>query len=168
MLADLRPEQADTREILTSLPEVQAATLRVASATKRLMTIYTPDLEPILYDQPKFLDTVKRLVLASGYAKVRVLLADPARALYESSRFIGLARRITSYIEVRHLHPKYRDQQSAFLIGDDRAVLYRLDSKRWDGIYHPGDPAIARRYLDYFNEAWDASDPDAETRQRHL
>jgi hypothetical protein len=68
---------------------VQAATPRVGSATKRLMTIYTPDLEPILYDQPKFLDTVKRLVLASGYAKVRVLLADPARALYESSGSSG-------------------------------------------------------------------------------
>jgi hypothetical protein len=168
VLADRQKEQVDTREILTSLQEVQAATLRVASATKRLMTIYTPDLEPILYDQPKFLDTVKRLVLASGYAKVRVLLADPARALYESSRFIGLARRITSYIEVRHLHPQYRNQQSAFLIGDDRAILYRLDSKRWDGIYHSGDPAIARPYLDSFNQAWDASDPDAETRQRYL
>jgi hypothetical protein len=168
LLADRLPKEGDTREILTSLEDVQAATLRVASATKRLMTIYTPDLEPVVYDQPKFLDTVKRLVLASGYAKVRVLLADPARAMYESSRFIALARRITSYIEVRHLHPRYREQQSAFLIGDDRAILYRQHSKRWDGIYHPGDPGIARPYLDYFNEAWDASDPDAETRQRHL
>ncbi len=168
MLPDRRDDQGDAREILTSLEEVQAATLRIASATKRIMTMYTPDLEPVLYDQPKFLDTVKRLVLASGYAKVRVLLSDPARALYESSRFITLARRITSYIEVRHLDPRYREQQSAFLIGDDRAVLYRLDAKRWDGIYHPGDPGIARPYLDYFNEAWDASDPDAETRQRRL
>lgn len=168
MLADRRREEGDTREILTSLEEVQAATLRVALATKRLMTVYTPDLEPLLYDQPRFIDTVKRLVLASGYAKVRVLLADPARAMYESSRFIALARRITSYIEVRHLHPRFREQQPAFLIGDDRAIVYRLDSKRWDGIYHPGDAGIARPYLDYFNEAWDASDPDAETRQRHL
>lgn len=168
MLPDRRQNQGDTREILTSLEEVQAATLRVASATKRMMSMYTPDLEPVLYDQPKFLDTVKRLVLASGYAKVRVLLSDPARALYESSRFITLARRITSCIEVRHLNPRFREQQCAYLIGDDRAILYRLDAKRWDGIYHPGDPGIVRPYLDQFGEAWDASDPDVETRQYHL
>lgn len=168
MLAEKRQKEGDTREILTTLEEVQAATLRVALATRRLMTIYTPDLEPQLYDQPKFIDTVKRLVLASGYAKVRVLLADPSRAMYESSRFVSLARRITSYIELRHLNPRFRDRKQAFLIGDDRNVLYRLDSKRWDGIYQAGDPAIARPYLDAFDEAWDASDPDVETRQRHL
>lgn len=168
MLAENRRTEGDRREVLTTLEEAQAATLRVALATRRLMTIYTPDLEPQLYDQPKFIDTVKRLVLASGYAKVRVLLSDPSRALYESSRFVALARRITSYIELRHLHPRFRERKQAFLIGDDRHVVYRLDSSRWDGVYHSGDPGIARPYLDAFDEAWDASDPDAETRQRHL
>ena len=168
VLTELLEDRPGTRAILTTREEVQAATLRVAQATRRLMAIHTTDLEPALYDQPKFIDTVKRLVLGSGYAKGRVLIADPSRALYESSRFITLARRITSYIEIRHAHPRYRENPPAFIIGDDRAVVYRISSARWDAIHDLGDPAIARLYLDFFDEAWDASHPDAETRQLHI
>jgi hypothetical protein len=165
-----QPRQLETapRAILSSLDEVRAASLQVATVATRLLAMYTQDLEPQVYDQPKFIDAIKRLVLARGYAKVRVLLADPARAVYESSRFVGLARRITSYIEIRHAHPEYRNTQSAFLIADDRALVYRLQASRWDGIVEMNDPAVARRYLNFFDEAWTASAPHAETRQQHL
>ncbi len=39
----------------------------------------TPDLEPEIYDQPPFLEIIKRFVLARSFAKVRVLLRDQAR-----------------------------------------------------------------------------------------
>jgi hypothetical protein len=164
------PDQLDAgeRTILSSLDEVRAASLQVATAATRLLAMYTQDLEPLVYDQPKFIEAVKRLVLARGYAKVRVLMADPARAVYESSHFVALARRITSYIEIRHAHPEFRNSQSAFLIADDRSLVYRLQASRWDGIVAMNDPAVARHYLNFFDEAWTASAPHAETRQQHL
>jgi len=158
----------ETRNIVSTLDEVRTASVQVASRATRLLAMYTQDLEPQVYDQPKFIDAIKKLVLARGYAKVRVLLADPARAVYESSRFVGLARRITSYIEIRHAHPDFRGNRAAFLIADDRAVVYRSDASRWDGIVELNDPAVARRYLDYFDQAWLGSAPHAETRQLHL
>ena len=80
----------------------------------------------------------------------------------------GLARRITSYIEIRHAHRDFRGNRAAFLIADDRAIVYRSDASRWDGILEMNDPAVARRYLDMFDEAWHGSAPHAETRQLHL
>lgn len=160
--------QAENRTILSSVDEVRAASVQVANAATRLLAMYTRDLEPLVYDQPKFIDAIKKLVLARGYAKVRVLIADPAKTVYESSRFIGLARRITSYIEIRHAHPDFRANRAAFLIADDRAIVYRSDASRWDGILEMSDAAIARRYLDFFDEAWLGSAPHAETRQLHL
>lgn len=164
------PQQGriETRSILSTLEEVRAASIQVATTATRLLTMYTQDLEPLVYDQPQFLEAVKRLVLARGYAKVRVLLVDPARAVYESSRFIALARRITSHIQIRRASPESRTSQAAFLIADDRALVYRLDAQRWDGIAEMNDPIVARRYLNFFDEAWTASAPDAETRQQHL
>jgi hypothetical protein len=158
----------ETRNIVSTLDEVRAASVQVASRATRLLAMYSQDLEPQIYDQPKFIDAIKKLVLARGYAKVRVLLADPAKAVYESSRFIGLARRITSYIEIRHAHPDFRGNRAAFLVADDRAVVYRADATRWDGIVELNDPAVARRYLEYFDQAWLGSSPHAETRQLHL
>jgi hypothetical protein len=130
--------------------------------------MYTQDLEPHVYDQPQFLETVKKLVLAKSYAKVRVLLADPSRVVYEGSKFVHLARRITSHIEIRRVKSETRDNQSAFLIADDRALVYRLQASRWEGILEMNDPVVSRRYLNYFDEIWIASEPEAETRQQHL
>lgn len=168
MLTTPTQRASETRTILSSLDEVRAASLKVASSANRLLAMYTQDLEPLVYDQPQFIDAIKKLVLARGYAKVRVLLADPARAVYESSRFVGLARRITSYIEIRHAHPEFRGSQAAFLVADDRAVVYRHDASRWDGFLELNDPATARSHLDLFDEAWIGSAPHAETRQLHL
>ena len=109
-----------------------------------------------------------KIVLAKSYAKVRVLLADPSRVVYEGSKFVHLARRITSHIEIRRVKSETRDNQSAFLIADDRALVYRLQASRWEGILEMNDPVVSRRYLNYFDEIWIASEPEAETRQQHL
>ncbi len=63
--------------MLTSLDEVRAAVNEVAATAQRLISIYTPDLEPDLYDQSAFLEIIKHFVLARSFAKVRVLLAEP-------------------------------------------------------------------------------------------
>lgn len=164
------PRQSVTgvRSIIATLDETRAAAQQVALAARRLLTMYTQDLEPAVYDQPQFLETVKKMVLSRNYAKVRVLLADPSRVIYEGSKFVHLARRITSHIEIRHVKASRRDNQAAFLIADDRALVYRLQASRWDGIVDMNDAAVARRYLNYFDEVWIASEPEAETRQQHL
>jgi len=163
-----RQSVTGSRAILTTLEETQAAALQVAQSAARLLTIYTQDLEPQVYDRPLFLETIKRLILGKSYAKVRVLVVDPGRVMHEASKFVGLARRITSHIEIRHAHPDHRSNASAFLIADDRALLYRLQAARWDGICEMSDPSVARRYLTFFDEVWQASNPDRETRELRL
>lgn len=154
-----------TRTILTSLDEVRAAALRVAASATRMLTMYTQDVEPEIYDQPSFVEAIKRLILARSYAKVRVLIADPARTRFEASKFIGVARRITSHIEVRHLRADLRNNSTSFLIADERALLYRLQCTRWDGLVEMNDPLVSRRYLAYFDDVWQASEPHLELRQ---
>jgi hypothetical protein len=67
--------------VISSLEEMRSAVDTVAASAQRLMSIYTPDLEPELYDQNGFLEIVKRFVLARRFAKVRVLLSDSGRLL---------------------------------------------------------------------------------------
>jgi len=83
-----------TRTILTTMPEVREASLKVAKSAQRLLSIFTQDLEPLIYGEEPFLEAIKRLVLARSYAKVRVLLADPSRAMVDNNRFLALARRL--------------------------------------------------------------------------
>jgi len=151
--------------VIGSLDEMRAAVDAVAASAQRLMSIYTPELEPDLYDQNGFLEIVKRFVLARRFAKVRVLLSDSGRLLRDNNRFIAMGRRLTSCIDIRPAVGQLQQRACAYLIADDRAIVYRVHSDRWDGVADLNNPPIARQYLDEFDEIWHASSPDELARQ---
>jgi hypothetical protein len=144
---------------------MRAAVDAVASSAQRLMSLYTPDLEPDLYDQNSFLEIVKRFVLARRFAKVRVLLGDTGRLLRDSNRFIAMGRRLTSCIDIRPAAMPAKQRACGYLIADDRAIVYRVNSERWDGVADLNNPPVARQYLDEFDEIWQASSADELARQ---
>ena len=156
---------ASTRTIVTTMPEVRAASLQVAQSAQRLLSIFTHDLEPLIYGEEPFLEAIKRLVLARSYAKVRVLLADPSRAMVANNRFLALARRLTSCIDMRTMSQEYAASAGAFIIADDKALVYRLQADGWDGIADMNDPAVVRRYLTFFDEVWNMSMQESQMRQ---
>jgi hypothetical protein len=143
-----------TRTILTTMPEVRESSLKVAKSAQRLLSIFTHDLEPLIYGEEPFLEAIKRLVLARSYAKVRVLLADPSRAMADNNRFLGLARRLTSCIDLRAMSVDYAASAGAFIKAD-----------RWDGIADMNDPAVVRKYLNFFDEVWQTSMQESRMRQ---
>lgn len=155
----------DHVRVIGSLEEMRAAVDAVASSAQRLMSIYTPDLEPELYDQNGFLEIVKRFVLARRFAKVRVLLSDPNHLLRDNNRFIAMGRRLTSCIDIRPAVGVSQQRARAYLIADDRAIVYRVHADRWDGVADLDNPPIARQYLDEYDEIWHASAPDELLRQ---
>ena len=154
-----------TRTILYTMPEVREASLKVAKSAQRLLSIFTQDLEPLVYGEEPFLEAIKRLVLARSYAKVRVLLADPSRAMLDNNRFLALARRLTSCIDLRAMSQEYPASAGAFIIADDQALVYRMRIDRWDGISDMNDPAVVRRYLNFFDEVWQTEQQESQMRQ---
>jgi hypothetical protein len=164
-LGSALPDSSGTREqnqirVISSLEEMRAAVDAVAAGAQRLMSIYTPDLEPELYDQNSFLEIVKRFVLARRFAKVRVLLSDSGRLLRDNNRFIAMGRRLTSCIDIRPAAVQAKPRAGGYLIADDRAIVYRVKLDRWDGVADLNNPPVARQYLDEFDEIWHASSPD--------
>jgi len=158
----------NTRQLLSTRAEVRSAVVEVASLATRSMAIFTHDLEPEIYDHDDFLETIKRLVLARSFARVRVLIVDPSRAMKHGNRFVTIGRRLNSYIEFRNVKPDYRDHPEAFCIADETALVYRSDAIRWEGMADTCEPAIARSYLNIFDEIWNACEVDPELRQMHL
>ena len=145
--------------LVGSLDEVRLEATRIARSAQRLLTVHTHGLEPDLYAHPPFLNAVKRLVLGRRYAKVRVLIVEPARIQFEHNPFIALARKLTSYIEIRHADRAHRCDPSSYLVADDGAFLCRPNQARWEGIAHLRATHAARAFLDRFDVAWDASAP---------
>ena len=152
-----RPAPPETLHVISSLDEVRTATETVAASGQRLISIMTPDLEPEIYDQGAFLEIIKRFVLGRSFAKVRVLLRDQARMGNGANRFVAMAHRLTSYLEIRIRAAQYRELTAAYCIADDRAIVYRLRADRSEGIAGFNNPPIARQYLQEFDAVWQAS-----------
>jgi hypothetical protein len=148
---------ADELQVLTSVTEVRQTTAAVIATGQRLISIFTPDLEPQLYDDPRVIEVIKRFVLSHSFAKVRVLLRDHTRHTGSGSRFMSMARRLTSYLELRILVPQFHHLTASYCIADDRGIVYRMHSERWDGIAAVNSPPVARQYLQDFDVAWLAS-----------
>ncbi len=152
-----RADGTGTRRILSTLDEYRAAVSELTTRAQRNLSIYTPNLEPMLYDQDCFLEPVKRLVLARSHARLRVLISDPGRAAREGNRFMQMARRLTSYIDLRNVASEFRNNPCSFIVADDKAIAFRQDAARWDGIVDFDDRQIVRHYLNYFDEMWAVS-----------
>ena len=150
----------ETLAVLTSLAEVRAAANEIAATAQRLISIYTPDLEPDLYDQSAFLEVIKHFVLTRSFAKVRVLLGEPTRVMRDSNRFVAMGRRLSSCIDIRYGAAQTQQRASAYLIADDRAIVYRMRADTWDGVADIDNQTAARLYLQEFDQVWNASAVD--------
>ncbi len=160
----LNRKSGETLTVLTSLAEVRAAVNEIAATAQRLLSIYTPDLEPDLYDQSAFLEVVKHFVLTRSFAKVRVLIGEPTRIMRDSNRFVAMGRRLSSCIDLRYAAAQLPQRASAYLIADDRAIVYRMRADSWDGVADINNPVAARVYLQEFDQVWNASAADSGLR----
>lgn len=158
----------DGRRILTTAREVREAVIDVADSASRQLSIFSHDLEPGIYDHEDFVAVVTRLVLASRFARVRVLVADPTRAVKDGHEFVTLGRRLSSFIEFRNVRPEYRNHAEAFCIADDHSIVYRSLAASWKGIAASRDPHAAGKYLDIFNDIWHACEIEREFRRLHV
>jgi hypothetical protein len=168
-VSTLRPNEENrtrgVRRVLSTKDETRAAIVEVASQANRGLAILTPDLEPDIYDHDDFLEMLKRFVLARSFARIRVLITDPRRALKTGNRFVEMGRRLNSYIEFRNLKPAHGERNEAFCIADDVAVVYRARSDSWDGMSDTYEPAVAKKYLTMFDALWHANGTESELRQ---
>lgn len=156
------------RQIISSKDETRAAVAMVTSLANRGLAILTPDLEPDVYDHEDVLETLKRFLLARSFARVRVLISDPLRTLKTGNRFVDMGRRLNSYIEFRNIKPEFRHHTDAFCIADDQAIVYRARADRWDGMLGTYEPAVAKKYLNIFDELWHACEVDAQLRRLNV
>jgi len=153
------------RWVISTREEMRQAVIDVAREASRKVSIFTHDLEPGIYDDPDFLEVIKRLILSQAYSRIRVLIADPTRAIKNGNTFVHLGRRLNTYIEFRHVREDLRTHAESFCIADETALVYRLQANRWEGIVDTYEPAVAKLYGKMFDEIWTASEVEMEFRQ---
>ena len=158
-------QQNSKRWVISTREEMREAAIQVVREASRKVSIFTHDLEPGIYDNSDFLEIIKRLVLSKTYARIRVLIANPSKAVKNGNDFVHLGRRLNTYIEFRNVRDDFRTHAEAFCIADETALVYRLQAERWEGIVDMHEPPVADLYSKMFDEIWLASETKMEFRQ---
>ncbi|MFA7386474.1 MAG: hypothetical protein WCZ87_02300 [Thiohalobacteraceae bacterium] len=153
---------------LASRDDNRRAAALLAAQARRQLELFTPDLEPALYDRTDFVEALARLVVDNPRARIRILAKDLERTVKEGHRLVELGRRLSSYVEIRRVHEDYQDDNQSFLLTDDYGLLHRHFAARFEGSFSCKAPLEVRRLRALFNEIWDRSEPDANLRRLHL
>jgi hypothetical protein len=146
-----------SRAVIADAAELRAAVIDVVAKARRGLAILTPNLEPEIYDHEEFLDALKRFVLAKTFARIRVLITQPERAMKSGNQFVQMGRRLNSYIEFRNLAEHLKPVQEAFCIADAEGLVYRADGAKHEGMVDTNAPGIAQGYLARFDTLWNES-----------
>lgn len=153
-----KPRAPEPLQVLTTLEDVRAANRRALSMAQRLVSIYTLDLEPKLYEYEPLLEQVQRFLLAHSFAKIRLLTQRPV-PYTTPHKLAAMRRRLSGHIEVRCVAQQFAGRTQSMLIADSRAIVYRAHAGSYEGVAGFEQPPIAKLYLAEFDEMWVASAP---------
>ncbi|MCC7122975.1 MAG: hypothetical protein IT493_15585 [Gammaproteobacteria bacterium] len=148
--------------------ELRRALLELAQQATRSIDLVSRHLDPSLLDHDMFAAAVKRLVLGSTRARVRVVVLDPAPLVTHGHRLVALAQRLSSYIELRVPGPEHREFNESWLVADNAGYAHRRFSDRFEATINFNDPRLATHLTNRFDELWHRAQPDPNLRRLHL
>ena len=161
---------AETRTLYTvsQLSENLSAIEHLLQQSQHSIDIFSHMLDHRVFDQDGVLDAIRAMVVVNPRARVRILVREPQFMINNGHRIMELARRLSSYIEIRQTHEHYAQTSRMFVIADQRGYLYKESDERYEGLVNFNDPATSREWLNTFNEAWEHSQALSDFRRLHI
>lgn len=153
---------------LHSADEFRDAAVVITTSILRTVNIFTPNLEPEIYDHQPFLDNILELCRGNRHASVKILVKDSSLAVKRGHGLIRLAQKLTSAIEIRNPVDEYLTINNAFMVTDSKSLIYRQQADSYNGLYNLRCEFRAKKLEDLFNTAWEHGVIDVETRNLHL
>ena len=143
----------EAKEISTRL-EFRDAACELARSARLQLNILSHTFEREIYGHPDFVHAVQALATRHKMARIRILIHSPEWASRSGHRLVELARRLSSFIEIRELNEQDRQLTSEVLIADERALLYRESPDDLIARFLPEAPQEARPWQRRFDGLW--------------
>lgn len=153
---------------LKGMEDNKQAAIHMASQGQRSIKLFTPNLDPRIFNNDEFINTVKKVALHNPRSYVSILILDPSEVVSRGHRIVELARKISSYVFINRANEEDHDRVDTFMIVDDVGIIRRAHNDRFEGLAEFNNPAEARLLLKTFNDAWERSIPEPELRRLYL
>ncbi len=157
---------------LNGFEDTRQALLALLEATHRSVHLYTPHLDPRLYNDDQLLAALRACI--SRQPRLQCYFILPEAKLWRNAcpRLLQLAERLPSVLHLRTLpEEEARERpelEQGFAIADQTALLHQADPRNGSGSHLPQASGKARELLHFFMEIWEKSVPDPELRRLHF
>ena len=170
------PDQPEQRRLghdadqfpIRTLEELRAVSQDLLEQARLTVDVMTRDLDRRIYDDDDCLAALRAIAVRHRKARIRILARELDTAIRHDHRLIELARRLSSFIEIRRLGEDHKDYNEAFLLADGTGVIYRGQANRFEGWASYHQPLKARELQKMFDEAWEQAIVDPNMRRLHI
>lgn len=157
---------------LHNIEDARQALLQLLEATRRSVHLYTPYVDPRLYNDRQALDALRACIGRQPRLQCYFVLPEARLWRNDCPRLLALAERLTSIFHLRTLpEEEARDRpelSQGFVIADQGALLHQADPQNGVGSYQPRVSGQARELMHFFMEIWEKSIPDLNIRRLHI
>ena len=153
---------------LSERDENRLANTALAEQARATLDIVSLDLDKAIFDTIEFYDAVKMLATNSRKAKIRILISDSQKIIKQGHRLLELARRLSSYIEVRVQGKRFKDFNESWLIADATAWIRRPYADRYQAEVDFSAARKLREVLQDFDAMWNEAIHDPNLRRLNL
>ncbi|MFV2005401.1 MAG: hypothetical protein ACC650_09350 [Gammaproteobacteria bacterium] len=156
--------QVDTAE------ECKRAIISMLQQAQHNIDIFTQDLEPAIYNNNSVEQAILHLAKRQKNTRVRILVQDSKKSIQHGHCLIRLAQQLTSSVFIHTPSLTHKNEQSAFLVVDRMGLVYRAlaTDRNYEANINFRSPRMATRQMDLFDDIWEHSTPDMQTRRVHI
>jgi len=148
----------------------KSVAISLAGQACNSIDIFTQYMDAALYDNTEFERSVFNLAKKHPTTKIRILAQNTKKSVQNGHCLIRLAQSISSSVFINNPSREYKDKKCAFLVVDKLGILYRTNanSQNYKAITNFMSPQRAGELSDFFNEIWEHSTPDMQTRRVYI
>ena len=155
---------------IDTLEENKSTALSLVKQARYSIDIFTQDMDAEIYNNSEFERSIFELAKKAPNTQIRILTQSTKNAIHQGHRLIRLAQSMTSSVFIHNPSREYKDEKCAFLVVDKKGILYRSNASNRN--YHASTnfmaPQHAGELTEFFNEVWQHSLPDVQTRRIYM
>ena len=145
--------------------EFRRVIIEMCKQATQSIKILSPVLDHKLFDKEELKEICSVLARRNRYTSIEILLYDSHRVVKNGHVLLEVARKLSSSIGIKIVHPELRSSNHEFIVVDGTGVIYRQDSEIYEGYANFRDIAENNRLRRLFRSAWDSGLRDPNLRQ---
>ena len=167
---DYKLGETEAEVEITTSEENRSAAISLVKQARHSIDIFSQDLDAEIYNNQEFERSLFELARKHPNTRIRILVQDSRKAAQDGHCLIRLAQSLTSSVFIHTPSRQHRDEQRAFLVVDKLGLLYRVTTadRNYKASVNFKSPRRAGELTDYFDEVWEHSTPDIQTRRIYM